>query len=61
MILLHGKRSTQYDFPVAIIETAEALEAFEDVFGKNPSLGKIYESLTVMKMALEQQIDERNP
>lgn len=59
--VLHGRQVAQYKFPAVIVESEDALKAFEDVFGENPSSGKLAETLSVLEIALErQQINEKN-
>lgn len=59
--LLHGKQVTQYKFPAVIVESEDALKAFEDVFGENPSSGRLTETLSVLEIALErQQTNDKN-
>lgn len=59
--VLHGKQVAQYKFPAVIVESEDALKAFTDVFGENPSAGKLSETLSVLEIALEQyQTNEKS-
>ena len=49
---LHGNKGTEYNFPAVVIENADGLEAFHNVFGDAPSPAKIRETLLVLERVL---------
>lgn len=57
--VLHGQKDRDYKFPAAVMETKDAMDAFNDVFGAAPSPRKLRETLDTLERVLEKQADER--